>query len=404
MTTVALVVTGSIAAYKAPVVARGLLAKGFRVVPVMTRSAKEFVGRTTLSGLTGEPVHVDSFEAESGELHVEIAARADAVVVVPATADILARMAAGRADDLATALLLTTTKPVLVAPAMHPGMWSHPATQANVRTLVARGVRFVGPVDGVVASGDHGMGRMAEPEQIIEAIVSAVQGERDLEGRRIVVSAGPTVEDVDPVRFISNRSTGKMGFAIAAAAVRRGAQVTIVAGPVSLVTPPGAVRVDVRSALSMKAALEHALGPDLSGADALVMTAAVGDYRVRETKAEKLKRSAEPLTIELVQNPDILASIGASRASLGKDLPLLVGFAVETGTDEAIKNEGRRKLTAKNVDYVVANPAAEAFGGDDNRAWIVGADDVVEPGRLSKSELADLILDRVVEGLKARAK
>ena len=402
MTTIALVITGSIAAYKAPIVARGRLTPGIKVVPVMTRSATEFVGSATLSGLTGEPVHLSSFEADRGELHVEIAARVDAVVVVPATADMLARMVVGRADDLATALLLSTTKPVLVAPAMHPAMWNHPATQANVRGLLGRGVEFVGPVDGVVASGDHGIGRMAEPEVIVQAILALIEPRRDLDGRRIVITAGPTVEDVDPVRFISNRSTGKMGFAIARAAVRRGARVTLVAGPVSLPTPPAVDRVDVRSALSMKAALDQVLGTDLSGADALIMTAAVGDYRVREPKSEKLKRSAEPLTLELVQNPDLLATIGQTRRSLGMVSPLLVGFAVETGTDEAIVAEGRRKLVAKAVDYIVANPAGEAFGGEDNRAWIVGTEHVVASGRLSKVELAGLILNRVAEALRAQ--
>lgn len=404
MSTVALVVTGSIAAYKAPFVARGLLAKGVTVLPVMTRSAERFIGRATLSGLTQQPVHMDAFEAEHGELHVDLAARADLVAIVPATADILSRMASGRADDLAAALLLTTRRSVVVAPAMHPAMWSHPATLANVRLLEERGVTFIGPVDGPVASGDHGVGRMAEPEAVVEGILRALErgARRDLEGRHVVVSAGPTVEDVDPVRFISNRSTGKMGFALAEAAARRGARVTLVTGPVALATPASVERVDVRSALSMQAALDEALGPNLDRADALVMTAAVGDYRVRTPHAEKLKRGADPLSLELVANPDLLATIGARRAALGARLPVLVGFAVETGADEAIAAEGQRKLAAKGVDLVVANPAAESFGREDNRAFIVRADGVESPGRRSKRALAELILDQVATELQAR--
>jgi phosphopantothenoylcysteine decarboxylase / phosphopantothenate---cysteine ligase len=389
---VALVVTGSIAAYKAPMVARALLAAGFDVVPVMTRSAQQFVGPATLSGLTGNAVATEIFDGEGGERHVDLAASVEAILVVPATADFLARMASGRADDLATATLLSSRVPVWVAPAMHPAMWSHPATVANVATLVERGVHFIGPVLGPVASGEVGLGRMAEPEAIAATVTSALLRAPSLAGRHVVVSAGPTVEDLDPVRFLSNRSTGKMGFAVAAEAARRGANVTLVAGPVALETPRGVTRVDVRSALSMQAALDAALGSDLTKADVLVMSAAVGDYRFSTTADHKLKRTGEALTLTLVPNPDLLAELGARRQGAR---PVLVGFAVETGDDEGIVREGRRKLDAKRVDLVVANPAAESFGRDDNRAFLVSRADAIAVGTVEKRVLAETILDRV---------
>lgn len=396
---VAMIVTGSIAAYKSPIIARGLLAAGVEVVPIMTRAAKQFLGSATLAGLTGERVFDETFDGEGGERHIEIAAAVDAIVVVPATADFLARMAHGRADDLATATVLAARVPVVVAPAMHPAMWHHPATAANVATLRERGVTFVGPVDGVVASGDHGFGRMAEPQAIVQALLEQLtptpneSRSQALTGRHVVVTAGPTVEDLDPVRFLSNRSTGKMGFALAEEAASRGARVTLIAGPVTLPTPLGVERVDVRSALSMQAAMTTALGEDLTQADALIMAAAVGDYRFERTSSEKLKRSSEEVVLTLVPNPDLLATVGEARA--GRQRPVLVGFAVETGSDQAIIEEGRRKLTKKRVDLVVANPAAEAFAGDTNRAFLVTNTSVDSSQTLRKSELAREILDRV---------
>ncbi len=400
--TVALVVTGSIAAYKAPFVARALAAAGVRVLPILTRSAREFVGAATFSGLTRERVHASAFGDDvAGELHVDLATEADLVAVVPATADFLARLAQGRADDLATATCLCARAKVLVAPAMHPRMWEHPATRANVETLRARGVVFVGPVEGPVASGDHGMGRMSEPEVIARAILEALEPgrapARDLAGRHVVVSAGPSVEDIDPVRFIGNRSTGKMGFAVAARAAARGARVTLVAGPVALPTPAGVDRVDTRGALAMRQALWAALGEDLGAADALVMTAAVGDYRIKEPSATKIKRGPGSLLLELVPNPDLLAEIGEARARApSARLPVLVGFAVETAPDDAaLVAVARGKLEAKRVDLVVANHAAESFGRDDNRAILVTRDDAAPLATMDKTALADLILDRV---------
>lgn len=389
---VALAVTGSIAAYKAAEIARALRKGGARVLPVMTRAAAEFLGPVTLSGITGERTLTDMWDpAFPGELHVDLARRADVVLVAPATADVLARLAQGRADDLVTALALCARGPVLAAPAMHPRMWSHPAVQRNVAALRADGrVELIGPEDGEVASGETGLGRMTAPETIAAVALARAAG-GDLRGLRVVVTAGPTVEDFDPVRFVGNRSTGKMGFAVAERAAMRGADVTLVAGPVSLPTPFGVRRVDVRGALAMRAALWEALGPALDRADLLVMTAAVADYRPREEHAQKRKRTAQPMTLELVPNPDLLAEIGAARAARS---PVLVGFAVETDTDERVIEAARGKLASKRVDMVVANHAADSFGRDDNRATLVTAAGAEPFGVLPKPVLADRILDR----------
>jgi phosphopantothenoylcysteine decarboxylase/phosphopantothenate--cysteine ligase len=395
---VVLGVSGSIAAYKAAEVARLLVKGGARVVPVLSRSALEFVGAATFSGITGERAHTDMFGPEQrGELHVELGARADAIVFAPATADLLARLASGRSDDLLTALALSARGPLLAAPAMHPRMWSHPATQRNVATLASDGrVELVGPVSGEVASGETGVGRMADPETIA-ALTLARVGPRDLEPMHVVVTAGPTCEDIDPVRFLGNRSSGKMGFAIAERALRRGALVTLIAGPVSLPTPPGVRRVDVRSAEEMRLALDHALGEELGDADLLVMAAAVADYRPKSASPKKLRRGAEPTTLELDPNPDLLAAIGARRR--GRD-PVLVGFAVDTESDDRLVATALNKLEAKRVDMVVANHAADAFGRDDNRVSIVTRAGVDALGILSKLELADRILDRALSLLR----
>lgn len=389
---VALAVTGSIAAYKAAEIARALRKAGARVLPVMTRSAAEFLGPVTLSGITGEKTHTDMWDPSfPGELHVELARRADVVLIAPATADVLARLAQGRADDLVTALALCARGPVLAAPAMHPRMWSHPAVQRNVATLRADArVELIGPEDGEVASGETGVGRMTAPETIA-AIALARATPPDLRGLRVVVTAGPTVEDFDPVRFIGNRSTGKMGFAIAERAAMRGADVTLIAGPVALPTPFGVKRIDVRGALSMRAALWDALGPTLDRADLLVMTAAVADYRPREEATKKLKRTAQPMTLDLVPNPDLLAEVGAARTTRA---PLLVGFAVETDTDARVIEAARGKLTTKRVDMIIANHAADSFGRDDNRATLVTHETAEPFGVLPKPTLADRILDR----------
>jgi phosphopantothenoylcysteine decarboxylase/phosphopantothenate--cysteine ligase len=308
-----------------------------------------------------------------------------------------------RADDLVAALALCAKGPVVCAPAMHPRMWNHPATQKNVAELARQGrVTLVGPVEGPVASGDVGMGRMAEPGTVFDAIVrvAAGGGRADLAGKRVLVTAGPTAEDLDPVRFVTNRSSGKMGFAIAERAIRRGAEVTLVAGPVSLPTPPGARRVDVRSALAMQRAIADAAGPALDGIDALVMTAAVADYRAAAPSATKLKKEGEGLTIELVRNPDLLAEMGAARAArTAKNArparPVLVGFALETQDDAGLVAYARKKLEAKQCDLVVANAAGEALGTDDNRAILVTKTAADPLPTMPKAALADAILDRV---------
>jgi phosphopantothenoylcysteine decarboxylase/phosphopantothenate--cysteine ligase len=402
--TVALCVTGSIAAYKAAALARLLVKAGCKVLPVMTASAARFLGPVTLAGITGEAVAMDMWDASvPGELHVRIAERADLVAIVPATADFLARLAQGRADDLAAAVALCTRAPVLAAPAMHPRMWHHPATRRNVATLAAdRRVTLVGPVHGEVASGNQGMGRMVEPEAIAEALAALVLPSEppDLADVRLTVTAGPTVEDIDPVRFIGNRSSGKMGFAIAERAAARGARVTLIAGPVALETPAGVHRVDVRGALAMQAALAEAMGPDLSRTDALVMAAAVADHRPAVTSETKLKKG-DAGSMSLVRNPDLLAEVGAARAARKAARPVLVGFAVETGGQAALVDYARKKLEDKSVDFVVANQASESLGRDDGRVTIVtraGA----EPMEIAvKAVIADAVLDRVRDLLRS---
>jgi phosphopantothenoylcysteine decarboxylase / phosphopantothenate---cysteine ligase len=397
--TVALCVTGSIAAYKAVELARLIVKAGGKVLPVMTASAARFVGPLTLAGITGESVATDMWDPTvAGEIHLRLAERADLVAIVPATADLLARLAQGRADDLVTALALCARGPVLAAPAMHPRMWSHPATARNVAQLTADGrVELVGPVFGEVASGEQGVGRMADPAAIANAALARAT-KRDLTGLRVVVTAGPTVEDLDPVRFLSNRSSGKMGFAIAERAAARGGEVTLIAGPVTLATPHNVHRKDVRGALEMQAELSKALGADLGGADALVMSAAVADYRPRDVSAEKRKRSANAMALDLVPNPDLLAEIGMARGERRR--PVLIGFAVETAADQEVIAEARRKLVAKRVDLVVANHASDAFGKDNNRATLVDPTSAEALGTMSKPALADRILDRVARMCK----
>ncbi|HEX4334612.1 MAG TPA: bifunctional phosphopantothenoylcysteine decarboxylase/phosphopantothenate--cysteine ligase CoaBC [Polyangiaceae bacterium] len=391
-------ITGSIAAYKAVLLVRLLHKAGARVRVLMTESARAFVGESTLSGLTGQPVLTAMFDpTEGGERHVDVARSSDLVVIAPATADVLSRLASGRADDLLTATVLCARCPVLVAPAMHPAMWAHPATARNIAVLARDGVEIVGPAEGEVASGDHGLGRMLEPEVIAERIAARL-GDGDLRGVRLVVTAGPTVEDVDPVRFIGNRSSGKMGFALAERAARRGADVTLIAGPVTLPTPAGVTRIDVRSALDMKRELFTALGSDLGAADALLMCAAVGDYRAERIASEKLKRKDDGMTLRLVQNPDLLSEVGALRRG---ERPVLVGFAVETGTDEEIVARARQKLRKKRVDVVIANHAAESMGRDDNRVLIVDATSADALPALPKGEVAEKLIDWLATRLAA---
>lgn len=423
--TVALAVTGSVAAYKAVEVARLCIKAGATVIPLMTTSATRFVGPVTLAGITGEAVATDMWDPSfAGEMHVSIAARADVLAIVPATADVLARLAAGRADDVVTATALCARGPVLAAPAMHPRMWVHPATQENVQALARQGrVSLVGPVHGLVASGESGVGRMAEPAAVVEAIAALLAGggagagasgegastshakieraPRDLVGKHVVVTAGPTHEPIDPVRFLGNRSSGVMGFAIASAAARRGATVTLVSGPVALSTPPSVRRVDVETAAEMQGALDAAMGDGLGAADVLVMAAAVADYRPAQASVTKIKKEggAPPPTIALQTTPDLLAGVAARRTSAR---PVLVGFALETGSDAEVLAYARGKLVSKKVDLIVANAAGESLGKPTNRVAFVTASSPspsFESG--TKDALADRLVERVAELLRA---
>jgi len=376
---------GGIAAYKAVVLVRELVRRGHEVKVVMTGAAQRFVGPITLAGLTGEAPIVDLWDARyAGEVHVELAAWAELIVVAPATANLLARMAAGITDDALTATILCFDGPVAVAPAMHHRMWRHPSTQRNVARLVGDGVHVVGPVEGPLASGEVGLGRMIEPE----ALATAVEGllaPRDLDGRTILVSAGGTHEALDPVRFLGNRSSGKMGYALAERAAKRGARVILVSGPTALAEPAGVELVPVRSAREMEAAITARRAE----VDAIVMAAAVADYRPASESEQKIKKSEGGLTIELVRNPDILAGLGEWRTG---DRPVLVGFAVET---EKLIESARGKRARKKVDLIVANEASASFEKDTNRVVLVDASGEEELPELPKRQVADRILDRI---------
>ncbi len=386
-------VAGGIAAYKAVELVRELGRRGASVRVVMTQAATRFVGAVTFTGITGRPPVIDLWDpAYAGEVHVELASWAHAIVVAPATANVLARSAAGMADDALLATVLCAACPVLYAPAMFHRMWGSASTARNVTQLRADGAHFVGPVSGALANGEIGMGRLAEPSDIADALDALLAPSLDLEGRTVLVSAGPTHEDLDPVRFLGNKSSGKMGFALAERAAARGARVCLVAGPVALPTPAGVERVDVRSAREMDAALEARF----DDADVLVMSAAVADYRPETTSAEKLKKAEdrEALVLRLVQNPDILAALGARRGERRR--PLLVGFALET---QDLLANARAKLAKKRADLIVANHATDGLGTDENVATLVSAEGEEALGRLTKRALADAILDRVVARL-----
>lgn len=380
-------VGGGIAAFKAVQLVRELMRRGAQVRVVMSPSAARFVGPVTFTGLTGTPPVLDLWDPSySGEVHVEFAAWAHAMVLAPATANMLARAASGMADDAVLATLRCADVPILVAPAMHHRMWKSKATQRALGLLKNDGFHVVGPVYGKLASGEEGFGRMSEPEAIADATEALFQpARRDLAGLRVLVSAGPTVEDIDPVRFLSNRSSGRMGYAIAERAARRGAEVILVSGPVSLTPPAGCEVVQVRSAREMHGAVMTAR----ASVDAVVMTAAVADYRAAEVGEQKLKKTDE-LTLKLVKNPDILADLGASRVGTK---PVLVGFALET---QNVVAYAQGKLQKKKVDLVVANHAKDGLGGDTNHAIFVHAEGVDDQGVLEKSELADRIWDWVL--------
>ena len=395
---VLLVVTGGIAAYKALELIRLLRKAGAGVRCVLTRGGAEFVTPLSLQALSGEKVYSDLFsltdESEMG--HIELSRAADLVVVAPASADFLAKMAHGCADDLAATVLLATDKDTLAAPAMNVRMWQHPATQANLATLSARGVTFVGPDDGDMACGEYGPGRMAEPEAIRDAIADYFARPRPLAGRSALVTSGPTHEPIDPVRYIANRSSGKQGHAIAGALARLGAATTLVTGPTALADPAGVTVTRVESARDMLAACQAALPVDIA-----VCAAAVADWRTDHTADQKMKRGDRAeLSLTLQQNPDILAALSAA----GNQRPaLVVGFAAET---ERVVDHARAKRARKGCDWIVANdvsPATGTFGGDDNTVHLIAGEESETWPRMTKQDVADALAQRIAERLGASA-
>lgn len=395
-------VSGGVAAYKSAELVRRLQQEGHSVQVVMTRAACEFITPLTFAALSGQKVITDLFAREdsgSGEAnletaieHIAVAQRTDLLVVAPATADILAKFAQGSANDFLSTLYLASTAPVIVAPAMNVNMWQHPATQKNLATLRARGVSIVEPGEGYLACGMTGPGRLAEQEEIVKAIQQVVMEKHDLASETVLVTAGPTCEAIDPVRFLTNRSSGKMGYAIAEAAAVRGAHVVLITGPTSLETPHGVDRIDVRTAVEML----HAAQEQYPTSTLAVFAAAVADYRVAEPSASKIKRTKEPLTLRLEPNPDILATVAQNKGDR-----LVVGFAAET---DRVAENARKKLSAKNADLIVANDITTEGAGfdlDTNVVTFFSRDgrEAALP-RLSKAEVANRILD---EALRLRA-
>jgi phosphopantothenoylcysteine decarboxylase / phosphopantothenate---cysteine ligase len=397
MLRITLGVTGGVAAYKAAELVRLLQQENFTVQAVMTRGAREFITPLTFAALTNQKVMTDLFSAsdsdpqanlDSAIEHIAVAQRTDLLLVAPATADVLAKFARGQADDFLTTLYLATTAPTVVAPAMNVNMWNHAATQENLEILRTRGIKIVNPDEGYLACGMTGAGRLASLEQIVAAVREALHLRRDLEGQTILITAGPTCEDLDPVRYLTNRSSGKMGYAIAEAAARRGARVILVSGPTTLNAPSGVERIDVRSAHEMYGTVLEIFQEASIG----IFAAAVADYRPMEMVEHKIKRNKEPFTLRLEHNPDILAA-----AAQGKGNRLVVGFAAET---ENIAENARKKLTSKNADLIVANDVTAegaGFDHDTNIVTLFSRDGRNLPlPRMTKSEVAQRILDEVL--------
>jgi phosphopantothenoylcysteine decarboxylase / phosphopantothenate---cysteine ligase len=387
-------VTGGIAAYKSPDLVRRLRERGAEVQVVMTAAAAKFVTPTTFQAVSGRTVRSDLWDAaaEAAMGHIELARWAQLVVIAPASADFLARLAGGHADDLLATLCLATQAPIAVAPAMNHLMWSNAATRANLATLAQRGVHVLGPAEGDQACGEVGAGRMLEPLDLAERLGGLLPASGALTGRRVLVTAGPTRERIDPVRFISNRSSGKMGFAVAQAAREAGAQVVLVSGPVSLETPAGVARIEVESAADMLAAVLR----ELPGTDVFISTAAVADYRPARASPQKIKKTADTLELSMVRTPDVLATV-AARA----ERPFVVGFAAET---EAVEQNARAKLMRKNLDMIAANEVGhdKAFDSDDNQLIVLGRNARHELGRAGKLTLARGLVALVAQELAAR--
>ena len=395
MSLIALGVTGSIGAYKAVEIARGLQTRGHEVVAVMTRSARRFIGPLTFEAITRRPVITDQFArgANADIEHIALASDIGLLVVAPATANVIGKFAHGIADDFLSSLYLATHAPVLVAPAMNTNMLSHEAVSENIATLRARGVRFVEPGEGFLACGWIGRGRLAEPDEVVAAADALVRPRGSLVGRSVVVTAGPTYEDLDPVRYVGNRSSGRMGLALAAEAVARGARVVLVTGPTTLAPPEAAEVVRVRSASEMRAAvLTH-----VADADALIMAAAVADYTVEGgPQPQKVPRDEDSLTVTLTRTPDILSEVARGRRGGSSSAgPVLVGFAAET---RDVVARGRAKLRTKEVDIIVANDVSRGDAGFDvesNAATIISPDREEPVPLQTKRQLAAVILDRV---------
>lgn len=389
-----LIISGGIAAYKSLDLIRRLRERGAKTRVVMTEAAKAFVTPLSVGALTGEDPFTDLFDrAREHDIgHIRLAREADIVIAAPATADLMARMAHGLASDLASAVLLATERPILIAPAMNPAMWNHPATQRAVSTLSHDGVYFVGPEHGPMAEeGETGIGRMAEPMQILasaERLLSPAPISGPLAGQRVLVTAGPTNEPLDPVRFLTNHSSGRQGFAIAEAAAAAGADVVLVSGPVQLADPPGVSVVRVETAMEMLSAVERSLPADIA-----IMAAAVGDWRLAEPAAAKLKKAAEPgLRLDLIANPDILAFVSRHETARPR---LVIGFAAET---DNIADNAIAKLRAKGCDWIIANnvsPESGIMGGTENAVRILTADAVEEWPLMPKTEVAERLIARV---------
>ena len=388
-------VTGGIAAYKSPDLVRRLRERGAEVQVVMTAAAREFVTSTTFQAVSGRAVRSDLWDAaaEAAMGHIELGRWAEAVLIAPASADFLARLAAGLADDLLTTLCLATAAPIAVAPAMNHLMWANPATCANIATLAGRGVQIYGPAEGDQACGEVGPGRMLEPLALVARLESLLApGDGVLAGRRVLVTAGPTRERIDPVRFISNRSSGKMGFAVAQAAREAGASVVLVSGPVSLPTPAGVARLDVESAADMLAAVLR----ELPGTDVFISTAAVADYRPAHAAGQKIKKTSDTLELAMERTTDVLATVAAR-----SDRPFVVGFAAET---EAVEQNARTKLMKKNLDMIAANEVGhdKAFDSEDNQLIVLSRGARHELARASKLSLARGLITLIAQELAAR--
>ncbi|HJT87410.1 MAG TPA: bifunctional phosphopantothenoylcysteine decarboxylase/phosphopantothenate--cysteine ligase CoaBC [Bryobacteraceae bacterium] len=382
-------VGGGIAAYKSAELARLLMERGHQVQAILTEAAGEFVRPLTFAALTGRKVLTDLFAIESAIEHIAVAQEHDLLAIAPATADLMAKLAHGLADDFLSTLYLAFTGPVVIAPAMNVHMWEHAATQQNAEALRQRGHVMVGPGEGYLACGMTGAGRLAEPEAIAEAIEQAAQKRRDLEGETILITAGPTQEPLDPVRYISNRSSGKMGYALAEAAAARGARVILISGPVSLAAPHGVEVIRVRTAEQMRERVFENLGP----AGIVIKAAAVADFRLTQVPAQKVKKTAARLSLELDPTPDILAELGRKKGDR-----LLIGFAAET---ENLPQEARRKLESKNCDLVVGNlvgAAGSGFESDENEVVLVPrTGETISLPRAPKPEIADRIYDEILK-------